>query len=83
MPINNAAASRAGERRCQLHEGHSAVEGLGEVGDQVVGVLDADSVADEVVLDADLEPLLAGTSKKLMMAGCSMRLSTPPNETAR
>ena len=40
--------------------GKRAVEGLREVGDQVVGVLDADGVADEVVLDADLETLLGG-----------------------
>src|SRR6266850_5189727 len=40
--------------------GEGAVEGLGEVRDQVVGVLDADREADQVVLDADLEALLAG-----------------------
>src|SRR6266481_3358420 len=39
--------------------GEGAVEGLGEIGDQVVGVLDADREANQVVLDADLEPLLA------------------------
>src|SRR5262245_43120962 len=36
----------------------SGVESLGQVGDQVVGVFHADGVADEVVLDADLQPLL-------------------------
>src|SRR5919106_4637867 len=45
------AASAAGE---------GAVEGLGEVGDEVVGVFDSDRVANEVVLDPDLEPLLGG-----------------------
>src|SRR5689334_22804236 len=36
-----------------------ALESLGEVGNQVVRVLDTDGVADEVVLDADLKTLLA------------------------
>ena len=35
-------------------------EGSGEIGDQIVGVLDADRVADQVVLDPDLQPLLGG-----------------------
>src|SRR5262245_26349934 len=35
-----------------------AVEGLGEVGHEIVGVLDADGVADEIVLDADLQAFL-------------------------
>src|SRR6478752_609085 len=38
--------------------GSHLVERLGEVGDQVADVLDADGIADERVLDADLEALL-------------------------
>src|SRR5690242_8874178 len=61
-----------GARRCRLERrkcrnvrpdprlGEGSVEGLGEVGDQVVGILDTDREADQVVLDPDLLPLLAG-----------------------
>src|SRR5688572_9110085 len=40
--------------------GEGAIEGLGEIRDEVVGILDADRVPDQVVLDPDLEALLAG-----------------------
>src|SRR5512140_2647875 len=46
------AAARARRGRSDL------LERGGEVGDQVGGVLDADGVADEVVLDADEQALL-------------------------
>src|ERR1700732_3295227 len=56
--------SRADGKRILTRDGsgrgEGAVQRLGEVGDQVVGVLDADREADQVVLDADLEALLAG-----------------------
>src|SRR5262249_16750364 len=47
----------AGPRRSDL--GERAVQSLGEIGDEVVGVLDADRITDEVVLDPDFEALLA------------------------
>ena len=46
-----------------------AFEGLGQVGDQIVGILDADGVADEIVLDADLPALLGGELLEALAGG--------------
>src|SRR5687768_8358146 len=55
------ASMSAPSRRSALSGvGEGAIEGLGEIGDEVVGILDADGVADQVVLDADLQSLLGG-----------------------
>src|SRR5580765_7967529 len=52
------ASGRSAVGRSGAREG--VVERLGDVGNQIVGVLDAHGVADEIVLDTDLEPLLGG-----------------------
>ena len=54
-----------------------------EVGDQVVGVLDADREAHQAVADAERGAhARPGSSAWVMIAGCSIRLSTPPRLSA-
>src|SRR5262245_43785386 len=56
-----ASLSHPGRRQGRPRSSWSgrALESLGEVGNQVVRVLDTDGVADEAVLDSDLKTLLA------------------------
>ena len=46
-------------------------------------VLDADGEADEAVGDAELGAAIGGTLAWVMIAGCSIRDSTPPRDSAR
>ena len=63
-------------------DGHELRERLLEVGDQVVDVLDAAGEPDQPLGDPELAFTSAGTDACVIDAGCLMRLSTPPSDSA-
>jgi len=60
--LDDHGGQGVGERFAVVRLGtrERAIQGLREVGDEVVGVFDAHGVADQVVLDPDLQALLGG-----------------------